>query len=142
MKKLLLVSLLGCALSSTVYAGCSATAFIPKLVVHAARTQDLYGNHWYQIQNDSQATQNYQVCFLTQFGNQPHTEIYKTNECINVSLPPGQGTGLVAYDQWVRDTHWGIGAAGAMLRAESKTTVKGNCTAESYYESTIKIKDY
>ena len=147
LKKLLVVSVLSASLMSVnSFASCATASFIPKLVVHAARTQDLYGQHWYQIQNDTPSPQTYDVCFNTKFGNQPNTEKYESNECKRVVLQSGENSGRVEFDQWVYNTYWQKAAAGGYLRAEASTKIQGECNmdgkANTYTESLIKVKDY
>lgn len=141
LKKLVLVSAItSCIFSLNANAACGTASFIPKLVIHADRVQDLFGNHWYQIQNDTPYSQTYDVCFITKFGNQPATKKYETNECKRIVLQTGENSGRVQYDQWVRDTYWPKEYAGAGIRAEAYTSIKGECTADSHHESAIKVK--
>ena len=134
MKKILFLILT--LVSTSAFSWCNTTSGIPQQRIVAGLPGTAYGDHWYEINNDTDQYHEYDVCYKTRFAAYKD---FEKSECERVKLQPGQKTGVVYRKQGV-DVSYHYKAEG-YTDAESVTMIGGECNptraADTHYVGKI-----
>lgn len=137
MKKLVLVSLLGCVLSANVFANCAAIARSSTDIVKTGLF--IYPGHFEVSINNTTGTINqYEICTELHSQFKDHTFHAQAHNCYTVTINPGHGYQKIT-DDFKLTTAYHPSQAGNDIFLDAILTVKGECTTVAHENKKVNL---
>lgn len=124
--------------TNSVFATCITTTQTWDAGTPGDRWGDVESYHVYNITNDTQFNQFYDVCYelVTQMFD--HSHVYRTNECKRVIVPPNSSTGDVPYHLNLKVNYPKV-TNPYHVSIDADTVIRGQCQAHSHMIKRLKV---